>query len=268
MTNIYKKCHKNNNFLASYNSKSSFKISLSKLDNLTSINTEDSIVSEFPLGLIVNGKYDNTFLCSPFNLKELVVGYLCSRNLINNKNDILSLNIDEETRLAKVEIKEVSLYDCEDLIYLNDYDFVEAPPIKNDSVTIQASEIYKTMDLNLDLSQLFKNTAGAHCISIYGNGEIVVSCEDVARHNAMDKSIGYCLLNDIPLNDKIVFVSGRLSFEMIKKAARVKIPIVIAKSATTSLVLETANKLNITLVGFVRGKKMNIYTNPHRIILE
>ena len=84
----------------------------------------------------------------------------------------------------------------------------------------------------------------------------------------MDKAIGYCILNDIPLDNKIIFVSGRLSFEMIKKAARVKVPIVVAKSATTSLVIETAQKLNITLIGFVRDKKMNIYTNPHRVLFK
>ena len=90
----------------------------------------------------------------------------------------------------------------------------------------------------------------------------------MARHNAMDKAIGHCILNDIPLDNKVIFVSGRLSFEMVKKAARVKVPVIVAKSATTSLVIETAQKLNITLVGFVRGKKMNIYTNPYRILFE
>ncbi|MDZ4910370.1 formate dehydrogenase accessory sulfurtransferase FdhD, partial [Clostridium perfringens] len=181
-------------------------------------------------------------------------------------DDILSFEIDHDKKVAYVDINESSINFCENILYLNDYDFLKANPICNDSLKIYASDIYKTMENNLKLSQLFKDTAGVHCISIYGNNQLIIACEDVARHNALDKAIGHCILNDIPLDDKIIFVSGRLSFEMIKKAARVNVPIVVAKSATTSLVIETAQKLNITLVGFVRDKKMNIYTNSHRIL--
>ena len=117
-------------------------------------------------------------------------------------------------------------------------------------------------------SDLFKNTGGVHSVAIYDNQELITIKEDVARHNAMDKAIGDCVLNDINLKDKIIFVSGRISCEMILKAAKSGIPIVISKSAPTNLSVEIAKKLNITLAGFVRGERMNIYTNPQRIIFE
>lgn len=264
MTNFNKK----SDYLANYEYHYSFEFPLIKVNNLDSIHSDDTVVAEFPLGLVVNGKYENTFLCSPYKLKELVIGYLCSRNLISRKEDIIKFEINEDKRVAYVNIHEPSINSVENILYLNEYDYLKTSPISNDNLKINASDIYKTMENNLSLSQLFKNTAGVHCISIYENNELIIACEDVARHNAMDKAIGYCILNDIALDNKIIFVSGRLSFEMIKKAARVKVPIVVAKSATTSLVIETAKKLNITLVGFVRGKKMNIYTNPHRILFK
>ncbi|MBN9647891.1 formate dehydrogenase accessory sulfurtransferase FdhD [Terrisporobacter glycolicus] len=265
MSNLSKE---NENYLANYKYDYSFEFPLIKVNNLESVNYQDTIVAEFPLGIVVNGKYENTFLCSPFKLKELVVGYLCSRNLISCKEDILNLEINHDKKIAYVDIDDSNFNNDENILYLNEYDFLKANPICDDNLTITVSDIYKTMETNLNLSQLFKSTAGVHCVGIYENNKLVIACEDVARHNAMDKVIGHCILNDIPLDNKIIFVSGRLSFEMIKKAARVKVPVVVAKSATTSLVIETAQKLNITLVGFVRGKKMNIYTNPHRILFK
>ena len=124
------------------------------------------------------------------------------------------------------------------------------------------------MKENLTSSELFKNTGGVHSVAIYDNEKLITIREDVARHNAMDKSIGYCILNNIDLKDKIIFVSGRISCEMILKAAKAGIPIVISKSAPTNLSREIAQKLNITLAGFVRGERMNIYTEPQRIIFE
>ncbi len=265
MTNFNEK---NNYYLANYEYDYSFEFPLIRVNHLDSTQITDTIVAEFPLGLVINGKYENTFLCSPYKLKELVVGYLCSRNLISRKEDILNFEINHGKKIAYVNIDESIVNDDENTLYLNDYDFLKTNPICDDNLKVNASSIYETMENNLNFSQLFKNTAGVHCIGIYKNNELIIACEDVARHNAMDKAIGYCILNDIPLNNKIIFVSGRLSFEMIKKAARVRVPIIVAKSAITSLVIETAQKLNITLIGFVRGQKMNIYTNPHRILFK
>lgn len=259
---------KNNNYLSNNEYDYSFEFPLIKVNNLESTHSNDTVVAEFPLGLVINGNYENTFLCTPFKLEELVVGYLSSRNLINYKEDILNLEIDHDKKIAYVNIDQSNIELDENTLYLNEYDFLKANPICNDNLKVNADDIYKVMENNLNLSQLFKNTAGVHCISIYGNGKLIIACEDVARHNALDKAIGHCILNDIPLNDKIIFVSGRFSFEMMKKAAKVHVPIIVAKSATTNLVIEAAEKLNITLVGFVRDKKMNIYTNPHRILLK
>ncbi len=256
-------------FLGKYDYAYSFEFLLSKLNSLEQTDYTDTIVAEFPLGLIVNGKYENTFLCSPFNLKELVLGYLSSRDFINCYEDVLDLSIDEEKKIAYVKTNPINPKDNNITLYLNEFDYLNTKRVSNDEFKINVSSIYKNMRNNLNLSDVFKKTAGVHCISLYDKYDnLVVSCEDVARHNALDKVIGHCILNNIQLDDKIIYVSGRFSFEMVKKAAKFNVPIIVSKSAITSLVIETAKNLNITLVGFVRGDSMNIYTNPHRINLE
>lgn len=121
------------------------------------------------------------------------------------------------------------------------------------------------MKKNLDYSNVFKETGGVHCVALCDRENILVINEDVARHNALDKVIGESLEKEIYLKDKIVILSGRVSLEMILKCAKLNIPIIISKSAPTSLSVALAKMLNITLVGFVRGNKMNIYSGDERI---
>ena len=93
----------------------------------------------------------------------------------------------------------------------------------------------------------------------------MVVAEDVGRHNALDKAVGWCALREIPLEDKILVLSGRISYEMALKAIRVGIPIVVSLAAPTSLGLRIAEKAGLTVIGFSDGKRFNVYTHPRRI---
>ena len=240
--------------LVNYEYKTNFKFEVVKVDKKEHSNELETIIGEFPLALVLNGEYSNTFLCTPENLEQLVAGFLMTKGVIKSKDNIKSIEVDFDNRVKR--------------FYLNDLDYVDLKPIEKTETTIKVSDIYEVMKENLTSSELFKNTGGVHSVAIYDNEKLITIREDVARHNAMDKSIGYCLLNNIDLKDKIIFVSGRISCEMILKAAKAGIPIVISKSAPTNLSREIAQKLNITLAGFVRGERMNIYTEPQRIIFE
>lgn len=92
--------------------------------------------------------------------------------------------------------------------------------------------------------------------------------EDIGRHNAVDKIFGYCFLNNIELKDKIMVFSGRVSTEILIKVARMGIPILVSRSAPTDLAINMADELGVTVVGFTRGERMNVYTHPERIRLE
>ena len=113
---------------------------------------------------------------------------------------------------------------------------------------------------------IFKETGGCHASSIFSvDGNLLLTREDVGRHNALDKVIGHCLLNKIDMTNCILLVSGRASFELLQKAAVAGIPILVAIGAPSSLAVELAQEAGITLVGFLKEQEFNIYSHPDRI---
>ncbi len=115
-------------------------------------------------------------------------------------------------------------------------------------------------------SDLYNITGCIHSAAVSDGDYILVLGEDIGRHNAVDKVVGYCFLEDIPLHDKIMLVSGRLSSEMATKCAKWGIPIIASRTAPTALAINIAEKRGITMVGFMRGKRLNIYTHSRRIV--
>lgn len=237
------------------------------------------LVREYPLTIFLNGKKLATLLCSPENLKALTIGFLRTEGLITTKEDIASFNLNEEKGIAEVVTKNKdsvregffskkidldSIKDKSDDGITSFLDALNCKPVLSNA-EINTNKIFEFMRRNLDYSDVFKNTGGVHCVALCDSEEMLVVYEDVARHNALDKVIGESLMRGIFFKDKAVILSGRVSLEMILKAAKLKIPIIISKSAPTSLSVALAKKLNITLVGFVRGNKMNIYANGYRV---
>jgi len=134
-----------------------------------------------------------------------------------------------------------------------------AMKISPDEVFILAKEFQHS-------SQLYLATHGVHSAALADRKDILVFSEDIGRHNAIDKIFGKCLLENITTNDRIMISSGRISSEILHKVAKRGIPIIISISVPTSLGLKIADKLGITLIGSVRGKKMNVYTNDWRVV--
>jgi FdhD protein len=114
-------------------------------------------------------------------------------------------------------------------------------------------------------SEVYRATGGVHSAALCDTKSLLIFSEDIGRHNAIDKIFGQCLLEDIPTDDRIVITSGRISSEILLKVARRNVPIIVSKSAPTNLGVRLANDLGITLLGFVRGKRMNAYTHDWRI---
>ncbi|AFA47615.1 formate dehydrogenase accessory sulfurtransferase FdhD [Acetobacterium woodii] len=214
---------------------------------------DETIITEYPLTLYVNDKVFNTFYCTPQDLEALVVGYLMSCGRLGAKQDILGLEIIRKKNIAKIQLAKCATKP-------------ELKPVEK-PMLVKIENIYEIMIKNIKPTELFLKTGGFHNVAIYDNKKEIITMMDVARHNAVDKVLGYCVLNEIDCRDKMLVVSGRISVDMLIKAEQGNIPMVLSKSAPTSLSVARADAAGITLVGFIRGEQMNVYTHPTRIDL-
>lgn len=139
----------------------------------------------------------------------------------------------------------------------------------SDGNSISATTMYQLPDMLREQQEIFDHTGGLHASALFSSyGDLLLVREDVGRHNALDKLIGAALNEEmLPLTDKVLLLSGRASFELVQKAAMAGINIIAAVGAPSTLAVQLAEEFNITLCGFLRGQRFNIYTAPQRIIL-
>jgi FdhD protein len=253
------------------------KLDIKRYDSSGTEDVEDIVIKEVPITIILNNQELVTLLCSPLDLKYLAVGYLFSEGLLTDKRDIEKVSVDEAKGIVRVEtITEVtpegdiafkrlitsgcgrgaSLYSLADA-----KDLAE---VKSD-MTVSADAIFGLVKQFQNQSQIFKETGGVHSAALCDKQSILIFKEDIGRHNAIDKIIGQCMLNDIDMNDRIILTSGRISSEILLKVLKRNIPVLVSRSAPTNVGVKLARDLNITLVGFVRGTRMNVYSHPRRI---
>jgi FdhD protein len=136
-----------------------------------------------------------------------------------------------------------------------------------DGVTFRQEKIKAIFREFHQKSDTYKLTGGVHGAALTDGERILVFAEDIGRHNAVDKVIGYCLLENLSFEGTIMLASGRLSSEIVSKCARCRIPLLVSRAAPTSLAITIAQSSGLTLVGFVRGERMNVYTGRQRILL-
>ncbi|MBE9467126.1 MAG: formate dehydrogenase accessory sulfurtransferase FdhD [Bacteroidetes bacterium] len=238
----------------------------------------DVVTEEISLRIDVNNNEIATLLSSKENLYELTIGYLFSSEIIKNIDDIEQHNVfsltsndfvsnittKELVQFQKSGNKKVKSVGCGDA-----YSFVkENYKIKEfaNNLKIKTTEIADMMRAFQSESKVFQKTGGVHSSAIVENNEIIVFREDIGRHNAIDKVIGNLLINKFSFDNKIILTSGRISSEILHKIIMCKIPILVSRSAPTNKAIKICRNLNITLIGFVRGDKMNIYSGQQRII--
>lgn len=135
-------------------------------------------------------------------------------------------------------------------------------------VRITTDDCFRLMRDMQDSAVTFQETGGVHNAALCDVNGIVLSRMDIGRHNALDKIYGYCIRNNISMQDKIIVFSGRISSEILMKVSKIGCEIVLSKSAPTELALQLAEQLGITTVGFIRQNALNIYTHKERIQLS
>jgi FdhD protein len=235
----------------------------------------DQVVKEVPYALNINGKILVSLICTPEFVEDLSIGYLFSQGLISSINEVDKVDISEENI---INIK-LNKYDKGNFINsimssgersLNRLDeTIESLRYDKAIGTVTPDTIYEFCNRLFKASTLHAATGGVHNAALFSfNKDFFEFRKDIGRHNAVDKLIGYCLSKEISLEDKILVFSGRISSEIIRKVAKAKIPMIISVSAPTDLSIKIAKGINITLVGFVRGKKMNIYNDCGHVALS
>ncbi|WP_096200700.1 formate dehydrogenase accessory sulfurtransferase FdhD [Bacillus sp. FJAT-45350] len=240
---------------------------------------EDEIVTEFPLTILVNNDEFATIVCTPSHLDEMVVGFLASEGIIRMKDDIKDLSIDEGKGFAYVQLHSQQITNQQyyskrfigsccgksrQFYFQND---VRTAKTSTTKTTITPEDCISLMKNLQESSNMFHQTGGVHNAGLCDSTTMLVSRTDIGRHNAIDKLFGYSIIHKIPVRDKILVFSGRISSEVLTKAAKIGVGIILSKSAPTDLAIQLAEDLNITAVGFIRGSSFNIYSHPERIVL-
>ncbi len=252
------------------------KIIIDKVINGELVEKEDVVIDESRINIFLNGAKTISMMCIPKDQDAHAIGFLMSENVISSIDDIENISIKNEGLdvYINANINEKSLKNlykektltsgCGGGVTGNIPGSVQVP-FNQVSMRIAPSLISSEVKKFYDDSELYLLTGCVHKASIFLENGTTVSAEDIGRHNAIDKVIGKCKLAKLDTKKSVLFVSGRLSSEMVVKAVMHKIPIVVSRTAPTHLGVTTANTHGITLIGFARGKKMNIYTHSGRI---
>jgi FdhD protein len=251
---------------------------------VTADERRDDVAAEEPLEIRVEGHSVAVVMRTPGHDRELAAGFLLTENLIHSATDILDITqcgSAANDQVVNVTLRDPTSFDPAKLtrnVFSSSSCGVcskatiaavrqSFPAIESDG-RISATAILRMPAALRPQQQTFARTGGLHGCALFDlEGEMLSLREDVGRHNALDKLIGRALLDDrLPLSECVLFLSGRVSFEMMQKALAAGIPMVAAISAPTSLAVEFARESNQTLVGFVRGETMNIYAGAERIV--
>ena len=274
-------------------------VSITKINELSSQTTDDIIVVEEPLEIRLGfGPMDmreetnvSITMRTPGNDFELATGFLFTEGIIKSGEEILSIKYctdhqkkEQQYNIVRIELKPD--VEFESTAFNRNFYMTSACGIcgkasidaiavhcenadTNDNLKIDKQLIFSLSDKLKQKQTIFNNTGGIHAAALFSiSGDLLLTMEDVGRHNALDKLIGSLVaLNKLQLaQNAVLFLSGRASFELLQKATMAGIKIVCAVGAPSSLAVETAQEFGITLIGFLREGRFNIYTHPFRIV--
>jgi len=230
----------------------------------------DTVVREVPLTVTLNGEELAVLTCSPRHLKELAAGFLYTQGVLQKREDLIEIEVFAGEELARAEVRarrpagEKRL--PKGLLGPGLSQTWPKLPPKFRPLTVAPEQISRLAAGLEERSSLFKETGSAHSAALCTGEEIIYFYEDISRHNALDKLAGRCFLEEMFAGDKVLVFSGRIFTEILSKAAVLGVPLIVSRSAPTELAVRTAGRLGITLVGFARGERFNVYTCPQRVL--
>jgi FdhD protein len=237
----------------------------------------DEVASELPVRLVLNGEALVTLLCTPTELEELAVGFLLSEGLLHDRSSLRKLAVSDAGLSIEIEIaglpqgwekqfeKRTISSGCGKGITFTNYDREKDRKIDSRGPVLSVGAVRDQLTKFRNISALYLETGGVHSAALSDGKDILFFSEDIGRHNAVDKLIGKAFLRDVSIENKILITSGRVTSEIVTKAGRNRFPILISRAAPSCMAISYAEDMGITLIGFARGDRMNIYSWPNRI---
>jgi FdhD protein len=230
-------------------------------------------IVEAPVSLTVNGEIWITFMCTPIQLEALALGFLYNESIIGSMDEVVDVRVCEHGDNVDVWTKHAvqqptswrRTSGCTGGVTA--IDLLAKPNIILGSIKfdIQPAMIGRLVEMLFESQLLYRETGGVHTSALSDGEKIVLSAEDIGRHNTLDKIAGLCLLGGISPEKRILITTGRISSEMLQKAARLNAPILISRTSPSSLSIEMAERYGITLIGYARKHRYNVYSNSQRV---
>jgi len=238
--------------------------------------TEGQVVQEFPLQLIVNGREIATLIGSPHELRFLVAGFLRLQNFVQGLSDFEMFSVCEDFGTANVRIKgelperlkPVLTSGCGTGVSFSMPDTIKAPDLHGpgrDRSLFPPADIFALMQHLSSRAEQYKSHGGIHSAAVGRQGELLLYAEDLGRHNTLDRIAGEGLFRGIDLEGCMLVTSGRVSTEMVAKAALLGIRLIASRTSPTDMAIKLCEQSGICLVGYVRGGRFTVYCHPERI---
>lgn len=238
---------------------------------------ETFVIAERPVTLFLNDREVVTLLATPENLEELAVGFMLSEDWLQENKPVERIEVDPQGGVRvrvnyrnplteKLFLRRTITSGCgRGTIFYNVLDSLGAKRIRSSAKISQKTVIRLMQELN-QRSVLYRKSGSVHGAALADRSRILVFCEDIGRHNAVDKVLGAAFLQGFSPAGKILLSSGRVSSEILVKAIKRRIPFLLSYSGPTDLAVDMARQMGITLIGYVRGNRMRVYSHGERVI--
>ncbi|MFN2120071.1 MAG: formate dehydrogenase accessory sulfurtransferase FdhD [Anaerolineales bacterium] len=230
-------------------------------------------IVEAPVSLTVNGEAWITFMCTPTDLEAMAVGFLYDEGVIDHMDEVVDVRVCEHgdnvdvwlSRGVQQPASWRRTSGCTGGVTA--VDLLARPDVTFDpqSPKFGAETVGTLVHMLFESQELYRETGGVHTSALSDGERILLAAEDIGRHNTLDKIAGLCLMKSIWPQRRILITTGRISSEMLQKAARLGAAILISRTSPSSLSIEMADRYGITLVGYARRQQFNVYSNPQRL---
>jgi FdhD protein len=252
---------------------SSFPIHYIKYESQKWTAIDAETIVETPVSLTVNGEDWLSFMCTPVHLEALAVGFLFNEGIISGIEEVVEARVCEHgdnvdvwlNHAAEKPAKWRRTSGCTGGVTAVDLLAEGLPAVPFNGHRITPEQISHLVDLLFESQELYKETGGVHTSALSDGEHIILSAEDIGRHNTLDKIAGLCLMQNIHPALKILISTGRISSEMLQKAARLGAEILMSRTSPSSLSIQMAERMGVTLIGYARRHRFNIYAHPERI---